>query len=283
MAKRSIRLKELAPGIDVMQRPQPQYLARTNGTLKDSEYRTRVDSNGAICTGNGYVFPEGARRLIMLGDSFVEGSFLPENERFASLLERGFAGEVEVRNYSYSGTTTLQMLHLFLAKIACKYDPKTTSIVYFTPTSDVDALELEGGYWNNTVRYSPVLPANAEPVSREIPALEQVLPVTRTLFAALNEFGFDFQVAFSPFMELKESRAEAYLFRYFGSRRRAETVVLSRARQLSIIRDACRESGVRTIDLHSHLGGHLDYFYDDRHLNPVGSRKVAMFLNESVK
>lgn len=122
--KRVIRLKENGPLSQKSFTPSDAYRRRTDHTLGPGPFIARADSNGFLRTGNETAHD--CQKIILLGGSFVESMFVPEDVRFASILERllSVAGHPRrVLNGGYSGNNTLQITKSVISKLPAIVDP----------------------------------------------------------------------------------------------------------------------------------------------------------------
>jgi hypothetical protein len=95
-------------------------------------YDFRTNSQGLRSPEIPLAKPAGIRRLLVIGDSFVEGEGVTDDARFTSHLERALstAGRIEVINGGLSGTAPLEYGRMFLS-VGLKYDPDALLICLF--------------------------------------------------------------------------------------------------------------------------------------------------------
>ena len=118
---RVIRFKEWGPLADITRTPKPEYLHRSDGTLSGEPFRIRTDSNGFIQSSNDFPNTGAMRKVVLLGDSFVESLFVQEQDRFPSVLERHLQASgqnFQCLNGGYSGATMLHSFNVFMNKVA---------------------------------------------------------------------------------------------------------------------------------------------------------------------
>src|SRR5439155_18346909 len=121
--------------------PHPVYgrfhIPSTTGWLKTDEYFTRVDinSHGLREREIGYDKPAGFRRVVVLGDSFVEGAEVPAEATFTRRLEPlltdGADQPVQVVNAGVLDFGTAQE-YLLLKNEALRYSPDLVVLVFYT-------------------------------------------------------------------------------------------------------------------------------------------------------
>lgn len=90
--------------------------------------RVRINSHGYRGPERSYDRDATRRRVVVLGDSFVWGFGVEEEETFTTLLEREAAGALEVINLGVSGYSSDQEL-LVYRQTARRYDPDTVVLV----------------------------------------------------------------------------------------------------------------------------------------------------------
>lgn len=291
MNKRSIRLKENVTDTDRFLKPTTAYLHRTNGNILDTGYRVRTDSNAAILTGNSDILTPSQKDLIFLGDSFTESTYVSEINRFSAIVERTLS--TRVYNYSYSGTTTLQLLNMFLAKIIPLHDSYNSKVVVFVPTSDIDCLlELNSGYWSSSPRYSPITPPGKENFNPTgMPQFSQIFPVFKSLVDSIINFGYELHVVLPCYQKFESPDEKAFLTRYFNSLSKAESIISYRNLAQAIVRDTCLNFRIPFTDLNLEIRKKdnlqkleiNDIFYDDRHLSETGSNIVSKILSDELQ
>ncbi|MDP8248882.1 MAG: SGNH/GDSL hydrolase family protein [Candidatus Tritonobacter lacicola] len=89
--------------------------------------------------------PEDARRVAVLGDSFVEAMQVEQEKTFLSLAEERLGGEfpfgVEVMNFGRSGATTTEEL-LILENDVLDFSPDMV-VLFFMPRTDIEDVSRE--------------------------------------------------------------------------------------------------------------------------------------------
>ena len=170
--RRYIRLKEWGISLDTTKTPSNEYLKSTDGSLAQEAFRLRTDENGFIKTGNEVPDPGRKRKVILLGDSFVESLFEHERLRFPSLFEdqlqrTGFP--FVVLNGGYSGENLLHTYNIFLNKVVplLKY---TEKVIFFTSMIDNRAMTSQSSYWSSHTIHAPILdPRNTSRATQMVP------------------------------------------------------------------------------------------------------------------
>jgi hypothetical protein len=125
--------------------PHPVYgsfhIPSTTSWLWTDEYITRVDinSHGLREREIQYEKPAGVRRVVIVGDSFVEGSEVPAEatigRRLETLLNTDRGETVEVINAGVLGYGTTQE-YLLIENEALRYQPDVVILVFF-PGNDL--------------------------------------------------------------------------------------------------------------------------------------------------
>lgn len=124
-------------------------------TIRAAEYTVDLRINQYGLRGPGYA-PEPApdtRRVLLLGDSFVEGYTVGDDETVARVLETLLAREtaqpVQVINAGTAGYSTDQEF-LYFVRDGWRYDPDV--VVLFLYVNDV-AFNVRGDYWRGHKPY----------------------------------------------------------------------------------------------------------------------------------
>jgi hypothetical protein len=93
----------------------------TNSVLEGHEFHESYNSHGYRSPEHGWTKPAGTARVAMLGDSFVDGSEVGDEELFTWHLQQAMSG-VEVINLGVYGYSTAQQA-IALERVALRYDP----------------------------------------------------------------------------------------------------------------------------------------------------------------
>jgi len=115
---RSIVLREINPNQSASIRPNNNYMKDVEN-LEQTNYEINIDENGFIDNGNPKVLdPE--IKVLFLGGSTTETLFVPEKNRFPSVIERNLRSEltktVNVFNGGVSGNHSMHSVFVLLAK-----------------------------------------------------------------------------------------------------------------------------------------------------------------------
>jgi hypothetical protein len=131
------------------------HVPRSSAWIKTDEYINQIAINelGLRDREIGYEKPAGTRRILVLGDSFVEGAQVP----FDSMLTRRLAAELcgssldttcEVINAGVSGWGTAQEL-VYLRHEGLRYQPDAIVLIFYTgndvPNNTERIKRTEGG------------------------------------------------------------------------------------------------------------------------------------------
>lgn len=279
--KRHVRLKEFGIHVDRELAPSEAYLRDTNGSIDAGPYRLRTDERGFITSAEA----EAARgpEVYILGDSFVESSFVQEGRRFADrlcALDAEGAGRRFV-NGGYSGATSLNILSVILNKVL---PAPGASLLYVLPSNDVLSLYNPRGFWNRAdKRYSPLQPAQAEAVSGRVPLLENLGQLGAALSAVVGlarAFNLKLYLATCPYVSRDYEDLPWHRSRHREPGRYA-ALIADRARANAVLRETAARLHVPLVDLH-HLLDDPAWFYDDVHLNETGSAVAAQKILETL-
>lgn len=276
-AVRTLRLKEISRDLDDWLSPKEVHRAIADDSLSSGPFRRRGTSEGFLATGNER--PGATRRLVVLGGSFVESMFCPEEMRFASVLERNLPTEWAVLNGGYSGMTTLRAFTQLAAKIV-PYVQNDDMLVYFVPMSDSSALAAPGLYWSSSKTVTPFAPAttNAAPAWDQREAAASLIAA---FLAATQAFGMKVAVVASPYRDGDFAADSALRALYKDDRTR---YMSARARfQLlhEVAERECSQRGIPFFDAQD-TAGDPELFYDQMHLNEQGQAFFAEELTRFV-
>lgn len=273
---RSLRFKEVAPGTDHEVAPADIHRSISDASLPAGPFRRRGTVDGFLDTGNHR--PDAARNLVLLGDSFVESVFAPEQQRFASQLERALPPEWRVLNGGYSGMTSLHAL----AQLAAKVVPMAAAphrLVYFVPMSDSKALTEQGLYWSTSNTVSPIAPAVSH-----APAWDRRTAATRAIravLAAAAAFELPLSVVASPYRagDLATDGALRALYRDDPRRYARSRSAFDLLHEVA--REECARQDVPFLDAQPIMRD-PGLFYDQLHLNLRGQDHFAQALTQWV-
>lgn len=278
--RRSLRLKEWQPLIDRQLRPAPDYLAASDGSLRDIDYRVRTDADGYILPPHADL-DDIADTLIFFGDSFVESTYVPEGQRFVAAIQtilRDIGVPAHCLNAGYSGATTLHMLMSLLGKVGRR--PATT-IVLVIPSNDAFALIKEGGFWcRGDKRYAPIVPV---PEGITVPAqpldLEDMQAVLNLFVDACRRLRLDLVLATFPHRTATFTN-DPWLHRRFKSAANYERAHEWRRSVNKVGRAVANRLNIPFVDLEAIVSTRTEWFYDDLHMNETGSQGIAKIFGD---
>jgi hypothetical protein len=101
-------------------------------TQEDREFRVpiRINSRGLRDLDRPYEKPPGIRRVLLLGDSFIEALQVPLEQTLARRLESRLGSSVEVINAGVSSYGTASQL-MFLREEGLRYDPDLVLLAFY--------------------------------------------------------------------------------------------------------------------------------------------------------
>ncbi|MCI5040353.1 MAG: SGNH/GDSL hydrolase family protein [Donghicola eburneus] len=275
--KRNVRLKEFGINVNRELEPVEAYLRQTNGSISAGPFRLRTDDNGYITSPQAEM--AAGREVFVLGDSFVESSYVQEGERFCDLLcdlDRDGAGRA-FRNAGYSGATSLNLLDVLINKICAN---RNASLVYVLPSNDILSLENKDGFWNaQDKRYSPIQPVRPGGGQKGefTESAHQLFCVLRSIAGVARAFNLPLFLATCPFVRTAYKDLPWHRIRH-GESGRYEQLIDLRSRANQILRDVAFAARVPVIDLEAILDDPA-LFYDDVHLNAEGSKAAAAAIH----
>ena len=258
---RTIRLKEVRQNVDDFLSPTESYRDRCDESLPVGPFRRRGTPDGFLATGGDRLNAE--KKLILLGGSFVESMYIPEEARFAAVIERALPVDWRVCNGEYSGMTTL---HLLLG-LASKIPPMLTTgskVIIFIGMSDLFALSQPGRYWDAHPMVTPIQPAPDSEVQAPLSIEPALRGVVRATFATAEALGMDFGVVASPYRDVGAPADNA------------ESPEAIRR----LIQAVAQEEAVRMAVPFLNSQDHVEPadFYDRMHLNEAGQARYASVL-----
>lgn len=279
--KRSIRLKEHSLNSSRIINPSEIQLEQCPSLLNKG-YVLNTDENGFIKSGN--LFDSSDRTTIMLGDSFVESSFLDEKDRFPSIIERrdrefGSKKFGRVLNAGVSGSTSLNLLNCLINKIV---PLKPSIIIFVLPSNDSSVHRLSTTYWNDSEYYSNIIPSSGNDAVGGFDGNLQKPDFTRiaeSILEICNIFNIELFFSTCAYAGVYTGNFIPNKYKsksWFEANVNARKLLNEKLRTLSIIKK------VPLIDLEMKISGDNSLFYDDLHLNEIGSSKVAEFFFEEI-
>jgi hypothetical protein len=280
IVRRYLRLKEWQANSDQLMRPSSDYLSASDGSLRNIEYRLRTDADGYILPPPSEI-DSATDSIIFFGDSFVESTFVPEEQRFFASVQTilGNAGRpARCMNAGYSGATTLHLLMSLIGKVGRR--PATTIVLIF-PSNDAFSLVKQGGYWcRSDKRYSPIVPV-LDGLDQSLQPLDtQDERAVLNLFVdACNRLGLPLILATFPHRSANFSE-DSWLKRRFKNTKNYERAHDWRRSVNAVGRAIATRRNIPFIDLEELVSTRTECFYDDLHMNEVGSAIVAQVLSE---
>nr|WP_314877336.1 hypothetical protein [uncultured Pseudomonas sp.] len=274
--RRGIRLKEWEPGIKREMIPPANLVEDSDGSLAAEKISITVSMDGFV------IDPERPEeydtRIIIMGDSVVECSFIRQGHRLSDVAEKSFRASgrsVRVENGGRSGATILQLLNALQLKIIPLRPEK---IVLMNGVIDSDALQFNTGLWSKGDYFNPIEEEKSGHVAPK--RLDIIDYSSRSKFLRLfaetcKLFGIDLVMATLPLRG-----GDDYLGRYFlkhGPRHVRIEGVNDNTRQF------CLSNGVPLIDLDALIGRDPSCFYDYFHLNEHGASRVGELLADHIK
>jgi hypothetical protein len=112
------------------------YCAGAEGTFSRGEYSNHlaINAEGMADREHPVAKRKGTLRVALLGDSFAASEYLPDEDKFAGILEReltdSLSSPVEMLNFGISATETWNQLQIFHLR-AAQYRPDVTLLVFF--------------------------------------------------------------------------------------------------------------------------------------------------------
>lgn len=274
--RRTIRLKEWDIGMDVQREPDPGSIARSDPSLGTQAVRFRVDSDGFIASGLDE--REASADIVVLGDSVVECMYLHEGQRLTDRCQAGLHARghrLRVRNGGMSGSTSLHLLTMILAKIV---PLKPRAVVILNGVIDIDAALKPTGFWSQDAYINPLKwegEGSAAPAESPVALdLSQRTALLELIGAACDRFGLALAFATFPHRGLDAYARERGA--WFQGLRELRCAVNAGTREY------CASAGRTCIDLEARFEGRADLFYDHFHLNHAGAGIVGDALAEAL-
>lgn len=275
--KRSIRFKEWGVFEDTIKRPKPEQVERSDGTLVAEDYLLRTDMNGFIRTGNDHPNAGSMKKIITLGDSFVESLYAHEQDRFQSRVERNLRASgknFSVWNGGYSGSTLLHSFNVFMNKVVPLL-PAVESVLIFTAMSDQRTQVNKRSYWLNDSTHAPVLDPRDKHASDDSPVSSQKQRELLIGFISMaRTFGQEPIVVLTPFRAAKYDEDKFTSWMHEDPTKYAN--YLDRLNLINkTAEDVAHSMGVEVLDLHAEMSHDARNFYDTLHLNSRGQEVIA--------
>ncbi|MGL5599504.1 MAG: SGNH/GDSL hydrolase family protein [Silvania sp.] len=273
--KRQIRLKEWEPGTKRVMAPPASLIELSDGSLPPDSVSVTISSDGFVCDPNRS--DEFESRVIVMGDSVVECSYVPEGRRFTDIAEKELRAKgvsARVENAGRSGATILQLTLALQAKII---PMRPNKIVLMNGIIDADAIQFASGLWSKGDYINPIEEEKVgHPAPKKLPELDFT---ARTKFLRLfadtcRLFEIDLVIATTPLRD-NDEYMERYLAKNGQRNIRVEAVNHN-------TREFCSNNGVKLIDLDKLVNRDPQYFYDYFHFNPAGAEYAGRLLAEGL-
>jgi hypothetical protein len=283
--------------------------------VEGHRYRVSYNAHGYRGPDRPWEKPPGVRRVVVLGDSYVDGSEVGDAEVFTAILARTLSG-IDVVNLGVYGYSTAQEL-LTLDRVGRRYAPDL--VVLVTISNDFRENALNFSLFGPAPRYrlegdSLVLETTDSPAARAVFQRTNLrLPGMAWLhrrslaYHFLNRYGYQ-RWAASRLVELRDSQIAALsepdalaLYLRLTSRMKAicdslgadfwvvlgylrgEVEAPDRPPLFVAARDSLEARGIRVLDLYDDLraspgGAGTLYYARDIHWNRTGHARVAEVL-----
>jgi hypothetical protein len=143
---RSIVLRELNPNQRASIRPNNNYMKDVEN-LSQIDYKINVDRNGFISTGNQLeINPE--IKILFLGGSTTETLYVPEKNRFPSVVERNLRSQLaQTLNVYNGGVSGNHSMHSIFALLAKGIPLEPNYVVFMHNMNDFALLSKTESYW----------------------------------------------------------------------------------------------------------------------------------------
>jgi hypothetical protein len=266
---RYVRLKEHEPGTVRTRIPEPADFALYNGTIERKPYRLRIDADGFIASAHATEL-ENAAKIVLLGDSVFECSFVDDGKRLSDRLNAASlatGGQYQYINAGYAAATTLNTLVTFVAKIL---PMRPAHIVFCADSFEMDCWSDERGYWMPHPWHSPILPCppgfKRQPLAR--PNTADFAILMDGLLAMCVSAGIGLHIITKPLCP--ESDWSETRKKYFDYKIAALSLYNDVVREFTSSHPACW-----LIDLARECPVPWNEFYDANHMNAAGVQRIA--------
>ena len=279
---RVIRLKEWGCNKKTTKKPAENQILNATRALEAKDYALNTDSNGFIINGARNNEEVRDKKLVLLGDSFVESLFVDEDKRINAIIESRF-DNCNVLNGGYSGATSLHLLNVINNKVI-PLNPDF--VVFFVPTNDQRIKAVENGYWNKDQRLSSFIHSGKclelvdnYPETTFSSSVEKMLEV---IHFTLGIYGIKHCFATTPHRQKLVEDDEWFKLKSLNLK--SYSVKVSQRKQVnSVCRAFCLEKKIALIDLEAELSDFNHYFYDDLHLTNQSSPIVGDIISDRLK
>lgn len=234
-----------------------------------------TDEHGFVKSNDG---PVSERRIVVLGDSVVEGMFVDEDDRLCAkleaLLNRRFQTSLSVLNAGYSGATLLHSFNVFLNKIV---PLRPEAVVLMSGFVDVDVGKVRKSFWSTDCWLEPIVDVDADNTARDkdllgSPDYSDREKLLELVLGAAGIFQVPLIMATVPHRfsrECEYTRRSGISPDEFARELGLRKAVNQQVRQIAL------RHGIPLIDLEIGLMGNDHIFYDAFHLHAAGSHVVA--------
>ena len=146
--KRQLILKEYNPNKKSILVPPDDLILNSNSLIK-KQYKLNIDDNGFIKNGNNLKEINKNKSIIFFGGSTTETLYVPEKNRFVSVIERKLSKNLNrniiLYNGGVSGNNTLHSLLNLIGK-GIPLNPEY--VVLMHNGTDLSLLRKSGSYWS---------------------------------------------------------------------------------------------------------------------------------------
>ncbi|MGO3346294.1 MAG: SGNH/GDSL hydrolase family protein [Marinomonas sp.] len=253
--------------------PSSSTIEQSDGSLSKESIKVSVSDDGFII--NPKRDDTYDSRIIVMGDSIVDCTFIPAGKRFTDVIERELRAKGvfhRVENAGRSGATMLQMLLALQAKII---PMRPSKIILMNGVIDADALQNSSGLWSKGDYFNPIEEAKiGHPASKRMPALDfsSRTKLLRLFADTCKLFEIDLIIATLPLRGNDD-----YLNEYLKKHRNIRMEAVNQN-----TREFCANSGVKLIDLDKMVNGNFDCFYDYFHFNVFGADFAGKLLVDAM-
>ena len=274
--RRYIRLKEFAPSTTRHNTPPDWYIASRSATLHQRLYEITTDRDGFIVSSPRAEGRDG--RLVVLGDSVVEGMFLDPGARICSVLQGLLRAEmnldISVLNAGYGGATSLHSFNTFLNKII---PLQPTAVLLMSGIVDVDAARKRASFWSRDCWLEPIVDLSKanewrDPDVIDPPDLTDRDKMLRLFAEASRLFDLPLWLATIPHLQVFGGEVTDKMGM---NRADFDAEVTSRLRMNDVTRRVGTALSIPVYDIEKDLSTRADIFHDMFHLNVDGGLAVA--------
>lgn len=268
---RALRIKEHLSSRIV--RPSDAQISVSNQTLENKNYKLTVDENFFIVSEHNNP-NKGFPKVIFLGDSVIEGTYVGEGFRVTDCLNKWAVEDnqkYEYLNAAQSGSTTLHCMVSYLGKVM-RLSPK--HLFLFLGGIDATAVSYEDNFWTERKGGTPfITPPQEGPFkksTREYKYREALILGMNTMCASLETH---FHLIIPPISPKAPWHDKLKNF---------DSSISIRREINDITRLLAIKYKIKMLDLDICDCKNAEYFYDIEHLNAKGheviSRKIRQYI-----